>query len=461
MLYLPQDLTAPQRALVDGLGNATSLTVIAGMTGDEQADRAAVDGIDGIDGLGPTSRAPIQLPTAGTVLHASDSDDEVRCVVRRLLQDLRTIPAHRIAVLYAASSPYARIVHDHLAAAGIRFNGSGSRPTTERSIAQGTLRLVQAAVNDFPRAELFTALSAARTLTATGGPVPVSTWERISRLAGVVGGEDWDLRLAEYAQRERRSAAEQRAKDDPIEAAAERSDYNADTAEALRTFVLMLRQLRSGAAEISSWSELSRGAVEAFHTVYGDPDELLGIRIDEERNAARDIELTLRGLGSLEEFEPGTASLARLLEILTVELEAGLPRVGRFGEGVFVGPLSSAIGLDLDKVYVLGLAEDLYPGRVQPDPLIPDQIRRHPQVALRTERERVAQLHRHLLAAFQSAPDVVACFPRGNLRRSQPRLPEPLADADAAAPQRRPDSRRVQMGQCRSRAGRWRAAGRR
>ncbi len=126
VLYLPQDLTAPQRALVDGLGDATNLTVIAGMTGDEQADRAAVDNIDG---LGPTSLTPIQLPTAGTVLHASDSDDEVRFVVRRLLQDLRTIPANRIAVLYAASSPYARIVHDHLWAAGIRFNGSGSRPT--------------------------------------------------------------------------------------------------------------------------------------------------------------------------------------------------------------------------------------------------------------------------------------------------------------------------------------------
>ena len=162
--------------------------------------------------------------------------------------------------------------------------------------------------------------------------------------------------------------------------------------------------------------------MQAFHSLYGDPDDMVRLS-DEERNAARDIELALRGLGSLEEFEPGSASLERLLEILTVELEAGLPRVGRFGEGVFVGPLTAAVGLDLDKVYVVGLAEDLYPGRVQPDPLVLDRVRREPGVALRTERDRVDAMQRHLLAAFDAAPEVVACFPRGDLRRSHLRLP--------------------------------------
>ena len=71
-------LVPNHNAGVDALGKATNLTVISGMTGDEQADRGAVGNVDG---LGPTSRIPIELPTAGTVLHASDSDVEVRCVV--------------------------------------------------------------------------------------------------------------------------------------------------------------------------------------------------------------------------------------------------------------------------------------------------------------------------------------------------------------------------------------------
>ena len=106
--------------------------------------------------------------------------------------------------------PYARLLHEHLTAAGIRHNGSGSRPTVERSIPQGIIRLLDALNRDLPRADLFEALSAARITLADGGAAPVNRWERISRLAGVVSGDDWDHRLDQYAERERLRAAEER-----------------------------------------------------------------------------------------------------------------------------------------------------------------------------------------------------------------------------------------------------------
>ena len=81
-----------------------------------------------------------------------------------------------------------------------------------------------------------------------------------------------------------------------------------------------------------------------------------------------------------------------------------MPRVGRFGEGVFVGPSRPPSGLDLDVVYVLGLAEDLYPAAPAPEPLIAEPIRRASAGALRTQRDEVDARHRHLLAAFQAAP---------------------------------------------------------
>ena len=102
---------------------------------------------------------------------------------------------------------------------------------------------------------------------------------------------------------------------------------------------------------------------------------------------------------------------------------AALPRVGRFGDGVFVGPLSASIGLDVDLTFVVGLAEDTYPGRLHPDPLLSPAARLASGGALPGERDRLNAAHRHLLAAFASAPLVQASFPRGNLRRSTDRLP--------------------------------------
>ena len=42
---------------------------------------------------------------------------------------------------------------------------------------------------------------------------------------------------------------------------------------------------------------------------------------------------------------------------------------------MLVAPLSAAIGLDVDVVFVVGLAEDLVPGRLSEDALLPERVR--------------------------------------------------------------------------------------
>lgn len=411
VLYLPQQLTQAEARFADVLGQTAELTVLAGLTGVRRADRTVRRSLERLglgDGGGP------RPPTATHVLTASDADDEVRCVIREVMRDLTGTPAHRIAVLYSNPTPYARLLHEHLGAAGVTVNGPGTRPVHERAVARTLLELLRLPDRDFPRADLFRALAAAPVRDFTGERISVPPAERVSRHAGVVSGDDWDHRLARYAATERATAG--LPGEDPPPARALRQ---AELAEALRSFVLELRDRLRKAAELRSWPELSAWGLELFEQLIGDGTNLP----EEEQYAAVAIGQTLRGLATLDTLG-APASLAILRDVLEIELELALPRAGTFGTGVLVAPLAASIGLACDVVYVLGLSEDLYPGRLPEDALLPERVRAAAAPELAAGRDRLDQKHRHLLAALTAGSTrVVASFPRGDLRRSSRRLP--------------------------------------
>jgi len=133
--------------------------------------------------------------------------------------------------------------------------------------------------------------------------------------------------------------------------------------------------------------------------------------------------VAVSGLAGLGVVEP-VADLTALGLTLGLELADDLPRQGRFGTGVLVAPLGSAIGLDLDVVFVVGLAEELVPGRLREDALLPERVRALAPGQLAPLRDRLDRQHRQLLAALAAAPERIVSFPRGDLRRSSTRLEE-------------------------------------
>ena len=419
VLFLPQELTQSEAAFVEALGTAAAdLTVIVGLTDVRRADRAVRRSLERI-GIDLPSSISKNYPVATEILNASDADDEVRCVVRDVVEALDHTPAHRIAVLYSAASPYARLLHEHLGAARIEVNGPGTRPVHERAIARTLLEVLALIDQDLPRADVFRALANAPTRDFTGKRIPVPQWERMSRAAGVVRGDDWDTRLARYAESERRTADQEEAAEDPRPAAVRRAQYNASMAERLHAFASELRRRLGALALLETWSELAGGVLQLFHDLLGDYSSLP----IEEQYAAAAVESSLKGLSTLDEL--GTpAGLAVLRDVLDLELQQSLPRVGTFGTGVLVAPLSASIGLSADIVYVVGLSEDLYPGRVHEDALLPHRVREAAAPELASFRDRLDEKQRHLLAAFSAGSrKVVASFPRGDLRRSSRRLP--------------------------------------
>ncbi len=413
VFYLPQRLTPSEVALARAIANRADCTVILGLTGERRADAAVRASMEAVTGaVAPPGPTP---PAAQQVRHYSDADEEVRGVVHGVLDALQETPAHRIAVLHAAAVPYARLLHEQFAAAGVQINGPGFAPVEERALSLGLLDVISLD-QDLRRADLFRALSHAPVRDpGTGQFVPQARWERISRLAGVVGGPDWDRRL-------RRFADEQLA---GIDDAGERGEsdgrrLNAEGALALSAFAAELARRLSEGRGRTTWPALTGWATELFHDLYGGAVDLAQLP-PAERYAADVIEQSLLHLGPLDLFET-RADLPRLIEELTEELRSARPRVGRFGEGVFVGSMSAAVGLSVDAVFVVGLSEDTYPGRMRVDALLPDQVR-DVVPELEGGQERLADQQRHLLAAFMSAGRVMASFARGDLRRNTSLLP--------------------------------------
>jgi ATP-dependent helicase/nuclease subunit B len=344
---------------------------------------------------------------ATTVLHASDADDEVRCMVRRIATALHTTPAHRIAVLYGSARPYARLLDEHLHAAGIRWNGAGVRPTVERRLARLLRNLFVAHHGNWRRSDVLAVLADA---PAVGG---TARWERISRAAGVIGGEDWEVRLKAYATQKR---------DHPE---TDRGNSEAAAADDLRHLVTDLQaRLREGES-LTTWPALAEWTRQTYALLTGDleiGDHHHNRLPEDDQRAAAAVLRTIDALPGLAGVEPA-ADLTLLDLTLDLELAGDLPRHGRIGEGVLVGPMSAAIGLDADQVFVLGLTDDLVPGRIGADALLPEEVRELAEGQLATAKDRIDRKRRHVFAAFAAAPIVTASFARGDLRRSTTRLP--------------------------------------
>ncbi len=373
--------------------------------------------------LEPVDAAAPVGPGRTVVVTTSDADEEVRAAVRAVVDAARSgVGLDRIAVLHASPDPYARLAHEQLRAAGIGTNGAAVVPLAARTAGRALLDLLALPSGGFRRQDVFAWLSSAPILHE-GRWAPTTAWERLSREAKVVGGRaDWDVHLAQLAQQESVRAEELAKDDDEPEWAVERARRTAARAEDLRGFIVhLIDELATAAAGPKRWSEHASWAQRWLTRLLG-PAARRTSWDEVEAKAAERVERSLDRLGALDGVE-GPVGLDVFTRTLQLELEADLGRVGRFGEGVLVGSVEMGLGLDLDLVVVLGLAEGTFPAAVRDDSLLPDHERAATAGEVGLRADRVERQHRHLLAALAGARRQVLCVPRGDLRRSADRTP--------------------------------------
>lgn len=427
IVHLPQRLSIHSAALLATLARHLEVTVIAGLTGLPEADAEVIGsvgrlGIDLTEQLRPTLDPPV-APERTTILTASDADEEVRAAVRAVIDAVRAgTRLDRIAVLHASPEPYARLTHEQLHAAGIATNGAAVMPLAARMAGRTLLELLLLPQHHFRRQDVLAWISSAPILDQ-GRWAPTTEWERLSRDAAVVAGRaDWDLHLTQLAEEQDRRADLAAHDGEAPEWLAERSRRRAQRARDLRRFVLAaIDDLAAAARAPRAWSEHARWAQGWLDRLLGATDRRDGWPLDE-RKAAERVELALSRLGALDAVE-APVGLDVFARTLSVELEADLGRGGRLGDGVLVGSVEMGIGLDLDLVVILGLAEGSFPATARDDSLLPDGERAACGDELPLRAARVARQHRHLLGALAGANQQVLCVPRGDLRRSADRVP--------------------------------------
>ena len=414
IVHLLPDLTAGQADFVRALADRNPLLINMGLTGNEDAD-APVIASYARAGINPPAPNDLESPRVARIISASDPDDEVRSAVRLVMQWAQDgIRLGRIAVLFGNADPYARLVQAQLATAGIAFTGAPVRSLGDMLFGR-TLRALLALLDkNFRRQDVMAVLTDAPTLD-DGRPAPTRAWERLSRDAGVVGGDDWAQRLPLFAENKRQRAEEAEADEDLSQSAARRRA--AERAESLAAFVGRLHNDLSKGDGAGTWAALVVWARDLLRTYLGDEAHRQGWP-EAEQDAASRIEQILDQLVELDAVGGPAPTFGIFRQVLDQELAAPARQVGRLGAGVFVGDLSLAPGLTFDRLVVLGMAEGRFPSPHLEDSLLPDSERAAAEGHLQLRAERVHGDHRNLLAALAGAQESILTWPRGDLRKS-------------------------------------------
>jgi ATP-dependent helicase/nuclease subunit B len=426
--HLLQDLSPAGAGLLQALVTTHPVHVNLGLTGDVDADRHVLEAH--ARALITVGAHGVTRPRATAIISVSDPDEEVRAAVRAVTQWMRDgVRLGRVALLYGTADPYARLLHEQLSAADLPHNGNPVRDIGEMLLGRTRRSLLALPDRGFKRRDVLAVLTGAPLLSGDHH-APSRAWDRISRDAGIVDGDDWTPRLTTYAA-DLRTRADEAARDEQ-QPRAEHYRLDADRADELATFVDTLRADLTAGDAATTWTDLAAWVTTLIERYIGDDRHRVRWP-EEEQQAAGRVDEAIERLAHLDAVGGPAPTVEVFRRTLDSELDVALRRVGRFGDGVLVGHVSLAVGLDLDGVVVLGMAEGAFPARRLEDSLLPDDERRAANGELRLRTDRIHDDHRQLLAAVAAADEAILCFPRGDLRRQGDRSASRWLLADVAA----------------------------
>ena len=432
VLYIPGELTLRQKRFVAALSDRAPLEVVVGLSGDPTVDENALKGW-------PEPRENLTVnesPAVRRILQAPDAEEEIRDAIRQLGHRLSGgRPLHRAAILYAHPDPYQRIAAEQLDAADIPWNGRLPITSGQTIVGRTLLSLLQIAEHlaSTPKRISWDEavapwLSGAPILGANRQIAPAARWNRIARRANLLRDpRHWLERLSQHSTKiEGELGRLQRDEEDehPWRVLAMEREF-AEVRE-FREFVRELVDEIRRISRTASWSAYARGAEVLLERYLGGRNAFAArLGLDGSADVAREVEAwgavddLLRSLAQLDELGETDPASFRAAAERCLDRPSG--RVGHFGRGVFVGPLSAGVGTDWDIVFIVGAAERSLPGLDREDPLLPEPLRN--EAGLSGARDRARRRRSEYLAALWSAEERHLSYPRADVRGQRARFP--------------------------------------
>jgi RecB family exonuclease len=242
--------------------------------------------------------------------------------------------------------------------------------------------------------------------SAPDAPAPWR-WDRLLTDAAVIGGRDRWRRRLETLDRELVLQISQL--DDGDDSRAIALERRRRDLEGLAAFALPVIDRLADLPEVASWGEWIGHLAALARAALREPEPLLELFTELEPSAP---------VGNVELEELRIVLAPRLRELPVP------PPLRRHG-AVFIGTPESARGLAFDTVFVPGLADRIFPGKIVEDPLLRDALRSAlGEGSLATQTDRVAAEQLALRLAVGAARErVVLSYPHVDVEQARPRVP--------------------------------------
>ncbi len=418
VVYLPLTLDAGHLNMVRALAGHGPVAVLLGTTGDALGDEPAQELAHqlGWEGTWPTRPGVAQ---AHRVVSAPSADAEVLVAVRDLMSRASSgTPLERMALVHGGQAPYPRLIRETLTQSEIPLNGRGVRSLASTAAGRVLLGLFTCMDHDWRRDDVIAWL-ASTPIHSNGLPVPATAWDEVSVLAGVTSGlVGWRTHLSGLVQVESERLGLLDEDGEQNQGTRRFIEGTIRQAEALSEFIEEWADRLSQTP--SSWKEWSAWSSRLLADLVGGKNKASDWPT-EEAAAFTAVDELLAGLAVLDGVD-SSPNLAAFRSVVAAELDVLAPQTSRFGHGVMVGQVDELVGLDFDVVYIVGMTDGAFPGRVSDDALLPDR-ERSLNGAIPLRGSKVADRRRNYLAAVSSAPKCVLSFARGDQRGGREQRP--------------------------------------
>ncbi len=415
--YLAPHYSPRQIKLIRTILHTCGGYVIAGAVGERPADSILIRMIETLgihiedrnSNVGQLGNGNVRL------VLSTDATEEIRHITRKIsAASERGIPFYRMAVVYGQEFPYHQLTEDELSLVDIPIfvpSGRKLKDTAPGKTLAGLLHLVG---SELPRHDLMDWISNCPVDLGSSSLSPVE-WDSISRAANVVsGGDQWVKKLLVYAKTKRDESV------DP------KSDYSAESIiNSTNEEVKEIGRLITFIEQIIS--DLSPYGLNTWHDHTQWLWNLLTKYLDESKLSEYDfkalsvLEDRINGLIDLDKMEP-KPDIELLRFFVTDCLNTNVGQIGRFGSGVFVGPMRMAVGMSFDLTFITGLSEGSFPATKVEEPFLPDWLRSQAggsASGLPTRNEIALRQRYEFLVMLRTSKECVLSAPRGDLKEQR------------------------------------------